>query len=197
MTSLLGMRPEPLEPDPSELLEDESLELLAPLDDGELLLGPLEDEPLPLGPLDDAEPLLDEVADDDGPEEEPLLPLPLLEADELGAVDELGAWLLLGSTTLLLASTTLDDGSDEDGSDEEGAELEGALEDPLDDHDELEDQELLELQEEDPLDDPLEEPLEELEQLSQQQQPAWWLKAHGPSYRVSVEPDRQIETARV
>lgn len=187
------MGPEPLEPDPSELLEDESLELLAPLDDGELLLGPLEDEPLPLGLLDDADPLLDDVAND----EEPLLPLPLPEADELGAVDELGAWLLLGSTTLLLGSTTLDDGSEEDGSDEEGAELEGALDDPLDDplddHDELDDQELLELQD----DDPLEEPLEELEQLSQQQQPAWWLKAHGPSYRVSVEPDRQIETARV
>lgn len=116
MTSLLGMGPEPLEPDPPELLEDESLELLAPLEDGELLLGPLDDDPLPLGPLDDAEPLLDDVADDEEPEDEP-----------------------------------------------------------------LDDQELLELHDDDPLDDPLEEPLDELEQLSQQQQPAWWLKAHGPS----------------
>lgn len=132
MTSLLGTGTRLLEPDPPELLEGVPLELLAPLEDGELLLGPLDDEPLPLGPLDDVEPLLDEVADDEEPDDEP-----------------------------------------------------------------LDDQEMLELHDDDPLDDPLEEPLEELEQLSQQQQPAWWLKAHGPSYRVSVEPDRQIETARV
>ena len=77
---------------------------------------------------------------------------------------ELGSTtLLLGSTTLLLGSTALDDGSDD-----EGAELEGPLDDPLDDQDELDDHELLELQD----DEPLLDSLDELEQFAQQQQPA-------------------------
>ena len=82
------------------------------------------------------------------------LPLPalLLEPDELDPLPETS--LLLGSTTLELGSTTLDDGA--------------ALEEPLENPDELDDPELLELQD----DEPLLDPLDELEQWSQQQQPA-------------------------
>ena len=68
-----------------------------------------------------------------------------------------------------------------------------ALEEPLEDPDELDDPELLELQD----DEPLLDPLDELEQWSQQQQPAWWLNVHGPSCRVSDPPERQMETALV
>jgi hypothetical protein len=85
-----------------------------------------------------------------------------------------------------LDSEPLDDGSpdpDELGADDEGplddgALLLGALEELL------------------PEELPLEGPLELLEQHSQQQQPAWWLKLQAPSWRVSVAPDRQIDTAR-
>ena len=135
------------------------------------LLSPLPLDELPELPLPESEPeLLEDVElllagppDDDssttllegGSMPEPLdeeLPLPallLLEPDELDPLPEISLLLNstsleLGSTTLELGSTTLDDGS--------------ALEDPLEDSNELDDPELL------PEDEPLLDPLDELEQ---------------------------------
>lgn len=126
----------------------------------ELLSSPLLDElsdelPLPEWPDDDSSVTLleggsmPEPLDESPLDEEPPLPaLLLLEPDELEPLPETSLLLNstsleLGSTTLELGSTTLDDGT--------------ALEDPLEDSDELDEPELLELQEDDPLLDPLDE----------------------------------------
>lgn len=121
--------------------------------------------------LDDGELLL-------GPlEDRPLLLGPLDDGRLLLGSPEDGALLLTSLDEGALLLGPLEDGSDEDGADDDPLPLQ--LEDP----------------EEEPLDELL--TFDELEQQSQQQQPAWWLKAQGPSYRVSVDPDRQIDTARV
>ena len=123
----------PLPESEPELLEDVELLLCgSPDDDSSTTL--LEGGSMP-DPLDEELPL-------------PALLL-LLEPDELEPLPEISLLLNstsleLGSTTLELGSTTLDDGS--------------ALEDPLEDSNELDDPELL------PEDEPLLDPLDELEQ---------------------------------
>lgn len=130
-----------LDEPPDELaLPESELELL---DDVELLL--------PGSPDDDSSTTLLEGGSMPEPLDEEL-PLPalllLLEPDELDPLPEIS--LLLGSTTLELGSTALELGST---TLDEGA----ALDEPLEDPDELDEPELLELQEDDPLLDPLDE----------------------------------------
>lgn len=115
--------------------------------------------------------------------------LPLVSLDE--AAPEL---LSVPEELSPLDCEPLDDGSPDP--DELGAEDEG----PLDEGSLLlgtsDDDPLVELEELPPEELPLDGPLELLEQHSQQQQPAWWLKVQEPSWRVSVPPDKQIDTAR-
>lgn len=124
---------------PDELAPESELELL---DDVELLL--------PGSPDDNSSTTLLEGGSMPEPmdEELPLPALLLLEPNELDPLPEIS--LLLGSTTLELGSTTLELGST---TLDEGA----ALDEPLEDPDELDEPELLELQEDDPLLDPLDE----------------------------------------
>lgn len=169
-----------LTPDDDKSTEDEPplLELKSEeLTDGALLLGG--------GALADGAELEGPLLDGGSDEEELPLP-PLLEA---------GAELDAPELPLELGPDELDDGAllPGGGTLADGAELDGPLlEYELDDEPEE-----LDEPDEDPLDDEPTDPLDELEQHSQQQQPAWWLKVHTPSERVSVAPDRQIDTGRV
>lgn len=115
--------------------------------------------------------------------------LPLVSLDE--AAPEL---LSVPEELSPLDSEPLDDGSPDP--DELGAENEGPLDDGALLLGALDDEPLVALEELLPEELPLDGPLELLEQHSQQQQPAWWLRLQAPSWRVSVAPDRQIDTAR-